>query len=331
MWIAFIFVSLNYQKHPTHLATERKRCCELLSFLYLWTIKSIYRWTKRHDIGVVNCFHFCIFELSKASIAIGERNFAMLWIAFIFVSLNYQKHLIKNRSINLKVVNCFHFCIFELSKASRLLLTILTRLLWIAFIFVSLNYQKHRLTIIISDVSSCELLSFLYLWTIKSIGHWKRNHVSLVVNCFHFCIFELSKASVNNTNRSFSLLWIAFIFVSLNYQKHQIDEAILFAPRCELLSFLYLWTIKSIFRYCSSNGAHVVNCFHFCIFELSKASLRYCSSNGAQLWIAFIFVSLNYQKHLNTCVRSKSVGCELLSFLYLWTIKSISGWRISFW
>ena len=143
----------------------------------------------------MNCFHFCIFELSKASNFHLEWKLQELWIAFIFVSLNYQKHLIPT--------------------------TIVTNsLLWIAFIFVSLNYQKHLIINYDKRYDSCELLSFLYLWTIKSIP------------------FSLSLPVLP--------LWIAFIFVSLNYQKHPTNDAYSASFSCELLSFLYLWTIKSI-------------------------------------------------------------------------------------
>ena len=195
------------------------------------------------------------------------------------------------------VVNCFHFCIFELSKASN---------------------RRSR-----GSRRCCELLSFLYLWTIKSIRLVYEHEQRIVVNCFHFCIFELSKASDKTLIKTFLRLWIAFIFVSLNYQKHQHVIAPLTEISCELLSFLYLWTIKSIFilftpqivalwiafifvslNYQKHLNKHktsdlsVVNCFHFCIFELSKASDLILGSEVSLLWIAFIFVSLNYQKHL---------------------------------
>ena len=170
---------------------------------------------------------------------------------------------------------------------------------------------------------SCELLSFLYLWTIKSISKYWSRFLILVVNCFHFCIFELSKASNHRWDKTAIQLWIAFIFVSLNYQKHPNKSNRILEISCELLSFLYLWTIKSITSLSFFARAIVVNCFHFCIFELSKASLTPLKRILLSLWIAFIFVSLNYQKHPNKSNRILKVGCELLSFLYLWTIKSI--------
>ena len=220
-------------------------------------------------------------------------------------------------------MNCFHFCIFELSKASSRLISPNPQRLWIAFIFVSLNYQKHHGDVPFDAVISCELLSFLYLWTIKSIGLFRPQVSSCVVNCFHFCIFELSKASTGTGWQESRGLWIAFIFVSLNYQKHQHNITKNVNYSCELLSFLYLWTIKSIESILRSFLFNVVNCFHFCIFELSKASSNFHIPNTFRLWIAFIFVSLNYQKHLHEPFQVTRQGCELLSFLYLWTIKSI--------
>ena len=119
------------------------------------------------------------------------------------------------------------------------------------------------------------------------------------------------------------MLWIAFIFVSLNYQKHLVIVNFAKSESCELLSFLYLWTIKSILGTYRQKCLQVVNCFHFCIFELSKASLGKIRQTGLPLWIAFIFVSLNYQKHRQRKLSCLTLCCELLSFLYLWTIKSI--------
>ena len=173
-------------------------------------------------------------------------------------------------------MNCFHFCIFELSKAFCLNRPNRPNLLWIAFIFVSLNYQKH--------FSRVDTL------------------LSPVVNCFHFCIFELSKALTTSLIATEPLLWIAFIFVSLNYQKHFSATNRAFATCCELLSFLYLWTIKSICRSSLMSFKEVVNCFHFCIFELSKAFIVTAEHVRNGLWIAFIFVSLNYQKHYDVCI-----------------------------
>ena len=143
----------------------------------------------------------------------------------------------------------------------------------------------------------CELLSFLYLWTIKSIEIKFEPFAGYVVNCFHFCIFELSKA----LNKLIKPLKVC----------------------CELLSFLYLWTIKSIVCECGHFLIRVVNCFHFCIFELSKAFINDTYRSFILLWIAFIFVSLNYQKHSAILLIRHTISCELLSFLYLWTIKSI--------
>ena len=142
------------------------------------------------------------------------------------------------------------------------------------------------------------MLSFLYLWTIKSIVKMFLMKQVVVVNCFHFCIFELSKASFDGLDINTSKLWIAFIFVSLNYQKHLVVHDLQIDWSCELLSFLYLWTIKSIIHHHQKYRGYVVNCFHFCIFELSKASHFLLRFLATMLWIAFIFVSLNYQKHL---------------------------------
>ena len=123
---------------------------------------------------------------------------------------------------SITVVICFHFSIFEVSETSLVPLFYLCPQLWFAFILVSLKYRKHLL---------------LYLITGNS-----------VVICFHFSIFEVSETSANVQSLLASVLWFAFILVSLKYRKHPLIKIDL--------------------------SIYVVICFHFSIFEVSETSLH---------------------------------------------------------
>ena len=115
----------------------------------------------------MNCFHFYIFDISETVRQFSFNTTTLLWIAFIFISLTYQKQLRIKIPPTDNVVNCFHFYIFDISETVGGIAT-----------------KVHL---------SCELLSFLYLWHIRnslfSFWYIYRN----VVNCFHFYIFDISE------------------------------------------------------------------------------------------------------------------------------------------
>ena len=142
------------------------------------------------------------------------------------------------------VVNCFHLFIFDISETVSLLYTKPLFLLWIAFIYLSLTYQKQLTAVVLNHVSGCELLSFIYLWHIRNSS---RSHLAfswIVVNCFHLFIFDISETVV----------------------KQNKSEKI----RCELLSFIYLWHIRNSFSLSFCLLIYVVNCFHLFIFDISE-------------------------------------------------------------
>ena len=167
-----------------------------------------------------------------------------MWIAFIFISLTYQKQFTIMVRYNYLVVNCFHFYIFDISE----------------------TVEKQSLP----TTFSCELLSFLYLWHIRNSLILFFFVFFIVVNCFHFYIFDISETVKLAVKRGLDMLWIAFIFISLTYQKQCTQPKKERHFCCELLSFLYLWHIRNS------------------ILLLCPLLLG--------LWIAFIFISLTYQK-----------------------------------
>ena len=142
--------------------------CELLSFSYLWHIRNSSFLALEVAILVVNCFHFHIFDISETAKRINSFSNFLLWIAFIFISLTYQKQQLKEYGTITKVVNCFHFHIFDISETANFVVDCYAVLLWIAFIFISLTYQKQPLRSPTYIRHCCELLSFSYLWHIRN-------------------------------------------------------------------------------------------------------------------------------------------------------------------
>ena len=66
----------------------------------------------------------------------------------------------------------------------------------------------------------------------------------------------------------------------------------------------------------------VVICFQNCIFDISKTTLNVSEVQGKRLWFAFKIVSLTYRKQLVRKFLCLSLGCDLLSKLYLWHIEN---------
>ena len=170
----------------------RKSCCELLSILYLCSVKHNKRIKKE---GVLP-----------------------LWIAFNFVSLQCETQLTTKTNSYLHVVNCFQFCIFAVWNTTILSLRSLPLQLWIAFNFVSLQCETQQNKPFHLTAAGCELLSILYLCSVKHNSAPNSYSLLLVVNCFQFCIF----AVWNTTYRP------------INLHVHS----------CELLSILYLCSVK---------------------------------------------------------------------------------------
>ena len=134
-----------------------------------------------------------------------------LWFAFILVSLNHWKQQNEPIIFWYTVVICFHFSIFEPLETARKQVKWWVRLLWFAFILVSLNHWKQP-----------------YLNTENS---------NSVVICFHFSIFEPLETAENMKAEQFAPLWFAFILVSLNHWKQPRGFKSTASPGCDLLSF----------------------------------------------------------------------------------------------
>ena len=195
---------------------------------------------------VVICFHFIIFEPSETTLLSVTYCHRMLWFAFISLSLSHQKQPSKGGAGKKCVVICFHFIIFEPSETTSSWPGIRLCLLWFAFISLSLSHQKqHEIIEHIDDY---------------------------VVICFHFIIFEPSETTVALPCSSNSLLWFAFISLSLSHQKQ--PKEVLSSPtaRCDLLSFHYLWAIRNNRYMRWLSVVCVVICFHFIIFEPSETT-----------------------------------------------------------
>ena len=140
------------------------------------------------------CFHFIIFEPSETTHVFGLYNPMLLWFAFISLSLSHQKQLIGKKRIatmrcdllsfhylwairnnyfralesDLPVVICFHFIIFEPSETTLFVGQANHRMLWFAFISLSLSHQKQLSRPQYVNERCCDLLSFHYLWAIRN-------------------------------------------------------------------------------------------------------------------------------------------------------------------
>ena len=139
----------------------------------------------------MNCFQICIFVLWQTTYSGLARSSVLLWIAFKFVSLSYDKQHERTRMLGRLVVNCFQICIFVLWQTTLGFRQFSDCLLWIAFKFVSLSYDKQRKSSGYATASGCELLSNLYLCPMTNN---RMSNILLsedVVNCFQICIFVL--------------------------------------------------------------------------------------------------------------------------------------------
>ena len=276
MWIAFNFVSLQCETQLGNLVKFPLARCELLSILYLCSVKHNSPDKTRNIVDVVNCFQFCIFAVWNTTP--------------------------------------------PFATSSRLSL-------WIAFNFVSLQCETQPSTIVKNIATRCELLSILYLCSVKHNRKFPRTSQKLVVNCFQFCIFAVWNTTsllVSNSPTCCELLsilylcsvkhnmakrvitkeelWIAFNFVSLQCETQHTLISSKWKGCCELLSILYLCSVKHNNKRLTRLPWEVVNCFQFCIFAVWNTTRAEIFSVPDWLWIAFNFVSLQ-------CETQHSVNC----------------------
>ena len=166
LWFTFKFVSLNHWKQPKSTICPKRRSCDLLSNLYLWTIGNNFACNETRRFGVVIYFQICIFEPLETTLLSQADFSSLLWFTFKFVSLNHWKQLIRLASSVTPVVIYFQICIFEPLETTYADDTIYGRRLWFTFKFVSLNHWKQQNERNGNWKLSCDLLSNLYLWTI---------------------------------------------------------------------------------------------------------------------------------------------------------------------
>ena len=213
--------------------------CELLSNLYLCIGWHSVLSTKCPIFFVVNCFQICIFVSDDtAQLQMWFEAGSCELLSNLYLCIGWHSVLAALRGSKM-VVNCFQICIFVSDDTALIIVFALLALLWIAFKFVSLyRMTQHTVTInvlegvvncfqiciFVSDdtaisirgllVSSCELLSNLYLCIGWHSGLLCIERCNVVVNCFQICIF-----------------------VSDDTAKRVINQRLL---SCELLSNLYL-------------------------------------------------------------------------------------------
>ena len=263
------------------------------------------------------CFHFCIFVvLATTRLRWINSLICCDLLSFLYLCRTGNNVLLLPTN-RLRVVICFHFCIFVVLATTSKICFNLSMRLWFAFIFVSLSYWQQLAAVVdVVDVR-CDLLSFLYLCrTGNNKDAW--NFISsCVVICFHFCIFVVLATTLSFTCYASLLLWFAFIFVSLSYWQQRRGQEYFFHSSCDLLSFLYLCRTGNNTATSTNWGATVVICFHFCIFVVLATTITLTYSWSHKLWFAFIFVSLSYWQQRSVNRINFSYRCDLLSFLYL--------------
>ena len=141
------------------------------------------------------CFHFIIFEPSETTFWFQANAFILLWFAFISLSLSHQKQHSLERPYYSYCCDLLSFHYLWAIRNNREDLVELIKLLWFAFISLSLSHQKQPILLTFSRILSCDLLSFHYLWAIRNNPKSQQNHKKPVVICFHFIIFEPSETT----------------------------------------------------------------------------------------------------------------------------------------
>ena len=218
------------------------------------------------------CFHFTIFVVLETTRYAATACSQVLWFAFILLSLSYWKQLCRFFYGGICVVICFHFTIFVVLETTVPLQSFGDQLLWFAFILLSLSYWKQR--------------------------NLNNNFMATVVICFHFTIFVVLETTTRNMHALDSLLWFAFILLSLSYWKQRLIITNHVVPSCDLLSFYYLCRTGNNMVRSDNRVASVVICFHFTIFVVLETTGDVGERSEAGLWFAFILLSLSYWKQL---------------------------------
>ena len=161
-------------------------------------------------MAVVICFQFSIFALSKTANTNPVLLNGRLWFAFNLVSLHYRRQQMKPHIWEWWVVICFQFSIFALSKTAIDRKAVHVRMLWFAFNLVSLHYRRQP--------------------------NSRKSTSCVVVICFQFSIFALSKTAGATDCAIVYGLWFAFNLVSLHYRRQHKGMGCFTLICCDLLS-----------------------------------------------------------------------------------------------
>ena len=265
LWFAFILLSLSYWKQPESNFLSWPSGCDLLSFYYLCRTGNNRTIFLPFAPWVVICFHFTIFVvLETTGVIIQERKGGCDLLSFYYLCRTGNNYIFYVYSF-FPVVICFHFTIFVVLETTNTVGKLYAPLLWFAFILLSLSYWKQRIVRLF----------------------WKEP----VVICFHFTIFVVLETTYSLYRSRISLLWFAFILLSLSYWKQHFEHY--------------------------QRQTHVVICFHFTIFVVLETTHAFASEPERQLWFAFILLSLSYWKQPKRPSTPNISGCDLLSFYYL--------------
>ena len=114
-----------------------------------------------------------------------------------------------------------------------------------------------------------------------------------------------------------SMLWFAFILLSLSYWKQLLANNTFINEGCDLLSFYYLCRTGNNNQSDYNAFIQVVICFHFTIFVVLETTATRLIKWIRRLWFAFILLSLSYWKQHNYVNGYHGGSCDLLSFYYL--------------
>ena len=167
------------------------------------------------------CFHFTIFVVLETT---GKKSFpygrGCDLLSFYYLCRT-GNNLIRFENIETGVVICFHFTIFVVLETTYQSVFTTRITLWFAFILLSLSYWKQPIRNWLACSVCCDLLSFYYLCRTGNNCIPTRSNTGLVVICFHFTIFVVLETTMRYKNPCPTVLWFAFILLSLSYWKQR--------------------------------------------------------------------------------------------------------------
>ena len=189
LWFAFILLSLSYWKQPEWPVIQWETGCDLLSFYYLCRTGNNKVYLFPFAPWVVICFHFTIFVVLETTEGQYHAHYFCCDLLSFYYLCRTGNNLRNFSSCVTLVVICFHFTIFVVLETTQAWKTAPLRMLWFAFILLSLSYWKQRMVRKRLRLSCCDLLSFYYLCRTGNNINRNASCKASVVICFHFTIF----------------------------------------------------------------------------------------------------------------------------------------------